>query len=167
MPDLLIRPSRARDAAAIGAVFQRSYGQLLTPDYPEPLLEKVLPVIARPRPDLLGAPGYLVAVSGGRIVAAGGWSRASPQSGGEGSPVGHIRHLACDPDFLRRGIARALMLAALDQACGAGMRLICCLSTRTAVPFYRGLGFEGDAEVDLRLRPGLYFPAVEMRKRIA
>lgn len=163
MQDLVIRPARSRDSGAIADVLKRCYMRQLAPDYPAALLQMALPVITRPRPEQLTSPGFMVAVRHGQVVACGGWSRAASQGGEGPGDVGHIRHLACDPDHLRQGIAAALMRTALDQARAAGMRLLACLSTRRAVPFYRALGFEGDAEVELRLKPGLYFPAVEMR----
>ena len=163
MKDLEIRSSRVRDAQAIGQVLERAYSQLLAPDYDASLLQRVLPIMARPRPELLNAPGYLVALSGGRIVAVGGWSRANPSDGATAAQVGHVRHVACDPDVLRRGVARALLETVIAQARAAGIGLLCCLSTRTAVPFYANLGFRGDGEIDVRLQPGLLFPAVEMR----
>jgi hypothetical protein len=37
-------------------------------------------------------------------------------------------------------------------------------ATRTAVPFYRAMGFEERAEIEVLLRPGIGFPAVEMAR---
>ena len=164
MPDLIIRSALSRDRASIGNVLARSYGTLLAADYPEVLLQEVLPILTRVRPELLTQPGYLVAERAGRVAAVGGWTPAAPQGGSDGEDVGHVRHVACDPECLRQGVTRALMLAAIAQARAAGMRLLCCLSTRTAVPFYHALGFEGAAAIELRLRPGLFFPAAEMRR---
>jgi GNAT superfamily N-acetyltransferase len=163
MPDLIIRPARSRDFDAVAALLKRSYSRQLAADYPDDLLIRALPLLTRPRPDLLSAPSYLVALRDGALLACGGWTRAAPQGGTGAGDVGHIRHVASDPDHLRQGIAGALIGAAIDQARDAGIRLLCCLSTRGAVPFYRALGFVGAAEIDLRLQPGLYFPAVEMR----
>ena len=162
--DLIIRSARARDAGSVGLVLTRSYSQLLAADYPAPLLRQVVPILSRPRPELLGLPSYLVAVKGGRIVAVGGWSRSQPGGGVGTDDVGHIRHVACDPDYLRQGITRALLEVCLASAEAAGIRLLSCLSTRTAVPFYRAMGFDGAAEIELRISPGVLFPAVEMRK---
>jgi N-acetylglutamate synthase-like GNAT family acetyltransferase len=138
----------------------------LAADYPEPLLQQVLPALTRPRPELLGLASYLVAVQGGRIVAVGGWSRSPPGGGVGTGDVGHIRHVACDPPFLRRGITTVLMRNSIAGAARAGVRLLSCLSTRTAAPFYRAIGFEGEAEIKLRISPGVLFPAVEMRRRL-
>lgn len=163
MPDLIIRPARARDASGIGSLLQRSYGTLLPADYPAEVLRPALPLLTAPRAELLSMPSYLVAIKAGKPVAVGGWSIGAPQGSAAVSGIGHVRHVACDPDHLRQGIAGRLMAEVITSARGAGLRLLCCLSTRTAAPFYRSLGFAGEAEIELRLRPGLWFPAVEMR----
>ena len=162
LPDLTIRPSRARDGEAISRVLSRSYGRLLVPDYPDAVLRKALPLIGRANPALVGRPTYFVAVLDGAIAGVGGWTAASPQAGAGGA-VGHVRHVACDPDHVRKGVMRALMAEVLGTARAAGVELMCCLSTRTAVPFYASLGFEGAAEVEVRLAPGVFLPSVEMR----
>jgi N-acetylglutamate synthase-like GNAT family acetyltransferase len=167
MPDLTIRPARARDAGAIGTLLERSYGTLLAADYPPEVLCPALPLLSTPRAELLALPSYLVAVKDGMPVAVGGWSRGAPQGSAAAPGVGHVRHVACDPDHLRQGIAGRLMGEVTASARAAGLRLMCCLSTRTAAPFYRSLGFVGESEVELRLRPGLWFPAVEMRLWLA
>lgn len=163
MPDLIIRSARARDFDAVAGLLKRSYARQLAADYPDALLSRALPVLARPRPGLLSASSYLVALRGGAVLACGGWTRAAPQGGDGAGDVGHIRHVASCPDHLRQGIAGALIRVAIARARAEKMRLLCCISTRGAVPFYRALGFEGTAEIELRLQPGLYFPAIEMR----
>ena len=164
---LILRPARSRDAEAVGRVLTRSYGTLWTGAYPAPLLRQVLPLMTRANPRLLALPSYLVAVLEGRIVAVGGWSRARPDGGQGAGDVGHVRHVACDPEFLCHGFARALMEASFASARADGIRLLCCHSARPAVGFYRALGFEGGAEIELRVSPGVLFPAVEMRRDLS
>jgi hypothetical protein len=40
-----------------------------------------------------------------------------------------------------------------------------CLATRTAVPFYRALGFAELGPAEVTLAPGIVFPAVRMARR--
>ncbi|UYV36948.1 GNAT family N-acetyltransferase [Rhodobacteraceae bacterium D3-12] len=164
VPDLTIRPARARDRMAVGRLLERSYSELLTEDYPTPILAAALPLMTRANPELLMLPTYFVALCGGEVVAVGGWSATLLRSGQGAADVGHVRHVACDPDWLRRGVTRAVMEQSFDSARVAGIRLLSCLSTRTAAPFYRSLGFEVVGEVELRMGPGVFFPVVEMRK---
>ncbi|MDQ2094991.1 GNAT family N-acetyltransferase [Rhodalgimonas zhirmunskyi] len=162
MPDIAsrstrIRASSRRDMAAVRRVLALSYGALLPKDYPQDIVTAALPVIGQANPALVGRAGYFIAeTDSGRAVAVGGWT---PGAAG----VGHVRHVACDPGYLRRGYGRALMARVLDEAEAFGVRMLCCLSTRGAVGFYGALGFEGTSEVEVRLAPGVYLPAVEMR----
>lgn len=162
--DLTIRSARARDVTAVNTVLKRSYAALLAADYPADILKQVLPAMSRAKPELLTLPTYYVGMWRGQIVAVGGWSASFPNGRTGAADVGHIRHVACDPDWLRRGITRALMRRSFESARAAGIRMLCCHSSRTAVPFYRAMGFEGEGEVELRMGSGDLFPAVEMRK---
>ena len=133
-----------------------------------------LPIIARARPELLASGRYYLAFSGeGRLLGAGGWSAAAPgpsdrpEGRAAGGRIGHVRHLATDPDALRQGVARAVMRAVFDAARAAGVTGMECLSTRTAVRFYESVGFRAIGPVEVLLRAGIVFPAVRMiRDRI-
>lgn len=153
---LILRRAVPGDLGAVERLLQRSYPRLLAADYPPSLMVMAVPLLARAQPRLLASGRYFVAVGpDGRILAAGGWS------GGRGGQ-GEVRHVATDPDATRRGIGRALMGAVLGDAKAAGVTRMVCLATRTAVPFYRALGFEEAGQVVITLRPGIDFPAVRM-----
>jgi GNAT superfamily N-acetyltransferase len=164
---IVIRPATPTDMAAVDALLARSYPRLLAADYPPSVLVTAVPIIARARPELLASGRYFVALAGRVAVGAGGYSLAAP--GARGGPEGaseagtaHIRHVATDPDHLRRGIARALMARIFAAAAAEGAVRFDCLSTRTAVPFYASVGFAVLGEVEVPLAPGIGFPAVRM-----
>ncbi|MBF9032487.1 GNAT family N-acetyltransferase [Rhodobacterales bacterium HKCCE3408] len=160
---ITIRPTTAADMSAVDALLAASYPSLLKPDYPPSVLVTALPLISRANPGLLRSGTYFVAMDGtGRALAAGGWSHAAPQGGVGPRDLGHIRHVATHPSVVRKGLATAVMHQALAQAFAAGIRRLLCQSTRTAVPFYEKLGFRARAEIEIALRPGITFPAVEM-----
>jgi hypothetical protein len=50
----------------------------------------------------------------------------------------------------------------MQDAQGAGMQWLNCLSTRTAVPFYAALGFRPLHEAEVTLAPGIVFPVLRM-----
>lgn len=52
----------------------------------------------------------------------------------------------------------------LEHARDRGMRMLLCQSTRTAVPFYRAMGFVALGPVSVELRPGIVFPAEAMAR---
>ncbi|NGQ91125.1 GNAT family N-acetyltransferase [Rhodobacter sp. HX-7-19] len=174
---ITLRRARLSDLAGVDRLLQRSYPRLLKADYPPSTLVLCLPIIARAKPDLLQSGRYFVAEDeAGHLIGAGGWSGARPQgeaSAGEGAvdapgaEIGHVRHVAVDPDRLRAGIGRAVMGEVFVDALRHGIRWLDCLSTRTAVPFYQSLGFRVLHEVEIGLAPGIVFPAVRVMRQIA
>ncbi len=164
MSDLLtLRTATPADLAAVDALLAYSYPRLLAADYPPSVLVTALPLISRARPELLASGTYWVAVDAeGDVVGAGGWTPGAPEDGSAAAGLGHVRHVVTRAGLVRRGIGRALMERAMDQALDRGIRRLNCLSTRTAVPFYAALGFSRLGAVDVALRPGIVFPAVRM-----
>ena len=164
---LTLRLATPDDLSAVDALLGRSYPRLLAADYPPSVMVTAIPIIARARPELLASGRYFLAHDGDRLVGAGGYSLhpPGPRSGqaGAGAPgTAHVRHLATDPDALRRGVARALMEQVLAAAAAEGALRFDCLSTRTAVPFYATMGFRVVGGVEVPLAPGIVFPAVRM-----
>jgi GNAT superfamily N-acetyltransferase len=162
-PTLSLRRASPADLSAVDALLARSYPRLLAADYPPSTMVLAVPRIARARPELLACGTYFLAEDpSGRILAAGGWTRIPPTGAGGIELTGHVRHVATDPDFARRGIGRALMGRVMRDARDAGMEWLDCLSTRTAVPFYASQGFRPLHMVEVPLAPGIVFPAVRM-----
>lgn len=164
MPDqLTLRATRPSDLPALDALFAASYPVLLKPDYPPSVLVTALPLISRAQPALVrSGTFYLVEDGEGRALAAGGWTHTAPQGGVGPRDLGHIRHVVTHPDAVRKGLAGAIMTRCFETARKAGISWMICQSTRTAVPFYKAMGFEARAEIEVMLRPGIGFPAVEM-----
>jgi N-acetylglutamate synthase-like GNAT family acetyltransferase len=127
----------------------------------------LVPLIARARPELLASGRYfVVADSAGRVLGAGGYSLSAPVSAVQRA-LGHIRHVATDPDVTRQGIGRRLMAAVFEAARAEGVQHLDCLSTRTAVPFYASVGFTVLGPVEVPIIPALSFPAVRMVCKIS
>jgi GNAT superfamily N-acetyltransferase len=151
------------DASGVTSLLQQSYPRLLAADYERDVLQNALPLMVQANPSLLASGTYFVAEGDtGRILGAGGWTRRSPTDGGASVRGGHIRHVATHPDALRQGVARSLMRRILSSAKAMGAARLHCLSTRTAVPFYKAMGFVGHGAVTVHMGPGVRFPAVEM-----
>ena len=168
MEKLTVRPGTAGDIAALDALLQRSYPRLLAPDYPPSVLVTAIPRISRAQPGLVTCGTYFVAHRSDQLVGGGGWTRAAPGKGGKAQgSVGHIRHFATDVDAVRLGVGSAIMAEVLRSATQAGITMLDCLSTRTAVSFYRNAGFEPLGDVDVPLDAGITFPAVRMIRRLA
>lgn len=161
--DITIRTTHTRDLPAIDALLAQSYPVLLKPDYAPSVLVTCLPLITRARPELLGSGTYYMAEDcNGDALAAGGWTHGGPQGGIGPRDVGHIRHVVTHPKAVRQGLARSLIERSFAAARNSGVRWMMCQSTRTAEPFYAQMGFQRRGEIEIMLRPGIGFPAVEM-----
>jgi GNAT superfamily N-acetyltransferase len=166
---LIIRTARLSDMAAVDTLLARSYPRLLAADYPPSVMVLALPIISRARPELLASGQYFLAFGAdGKLLGAGGWSAGAPgpsdQPAGQAGPArtGHVRHVATDPAAVRQGVGRAVMAAVFAAAKAAGVTAMDCLSTRTAVPFYKSIGFQVIGPIEVPLRAGIVFPAVQM-----
>lgn len=165
LSQITIRPTTSADLGAIDRLLSESYPALLKRDYPPSVLVTALPLIARARPELLRSGSYYMAEDDeGRALAAGGWTHTGPQGGVGPRDVGHVRHVVTHPRSTRRGLAAAILERCFTEARMAGITWLLCQSTRTAVPFYHAMGFDHRAEIDITLRPGITFPAVEMAR---
>lgn len=89
-------------------------------------------------------------------------SALRPGSRGRVPGVAHIRHVVTDDRLVRCGVGHLLMERVFGTARAAGGRRMECLSTLTAVPFYRAPGFVEVGPVTVPLAPGIDFPAVAM-----
>ena len=156
-----IRPATLDDDTAASRVLAAAYSTLLKPDYDAETLARIVPLISKAKPELLASGTWFVAEIGGKVVACGGWTPDKPGSGTVVPGLGHIRHVAADPAFTRRGIAGALLRHAIAGARAAGATRLECLSTRTAVPFYAANGFVVRREIDLQIA-SIPFPSVDM-----
>lgn len=160
---ITLRRAAPSDLAGVDRLLMRSYSRLLAADYPPSTMVLAVPRFARAQPGLLASGRYFVAEDAqGRILAAGGWSSHSPSGGPVVETTGHVRHVATDPDVVRQGLGRMVMERVMQEARQAEVRWLDCLSTRTAVPFYRSLKFRAMNAQELVLGPGIAFPVMRM-----
>ncbi|MDG4649312.1 GNAT family N-acetyltransferase [Roseibacterium sp. SDUM158017] len=165
LSQITIRPTTSRDLPKVDALLRESYPALLKHDYPPSVLVTALPLISRANPSLLRSGLYYMAEDAeGEAIAVGGWSHSGPQGGVGPRDLAHVRHVATHPAALRRGLAAHILERCFREARAQGITWMMAQSTRTAVPFYRAMGFEERAEVEVMLRPGIGFPAVEMAR---
>lgn len=160
-----IRPAVAADAEAVSAVLHASYSVLLADCCDPGLLVAALPMMNRANPRLLACGTYYVAeLEGQRIAGCGGWTRERPGTGQCQDGVGHIRHFATDPGFLRRGIGNALMARCIDESESHGIYTLECFSTLTAEAFYAAAGFRTLGRFDVEFPNGVKFPSLHMHR---
>lgn len=135
--------------------------------YGAALLDRALPVITRANPALLASGTWHLAVSEpGMVIGCGGWTAARPDTVETRPAVGHVRHFATHPDWIGRGVGRALYLHAERQALEAGIRRFICYASLNAVPFYGALGFRSLRRIEVPLPGGVPFPAMLMEHEL-
>jgi GNAT superfamily N-acetyltransferase len=81
--------------------------------------------------------------------------------------TGKIDALFVHPGFMRRGFGTAMIAHLEALAFAAGLTQVMLDSTLNAAPFYRKIGFEGDAISRYRSSRGLTMDCVPMAKRLA
>ena len=140
--ELLIRPADANDFESISDVYRRS--SLSNEGDREVLLAN---------PEVLVFEGgsiregrTRVAVEDGRLVGF-----ATTTLVGE---IAELDDLFVDPDWMRRGVARALVLDAAAVAGAAGSNRIEVTANGHALSFYSAVGFVADGVVTTQFAPG-------------
>jgi N-acetylglutamate synthase-like GNAT family acetyltransferase len=153
------------DVDAVSELLQHSYPILMAPGYSEEVLARALPLMVRANPALLrSGTFYLAEASDGAVVGCGGWTFERP--GDSVAPIdptlAHIRHFATHPDWVRRGVGRALLDRCIADARAAGVHRLECYSSLVAEPFYDALGFTFVEPLMVEMGPGISLPSVRM-----
>jgi len=164
--DFSVRAATLDDATGITALLQASYPALMGPAYEPAVLGPALELMTVAQPALLESGTYYVAeTTDGLIVGCGGWTREHGdivvQEG-----VGHIRHFGTHPDWIKRGIGKAIYRRCEAAAREAGLIRFDCQSSLNAEAFYAACGFKRIEEIDIEMRPAVVLPVVYMRRAI-
>ena len=143
---LEIRQAAPEEYDEAGEVTALAYREFVRPDDAdwEEYLATIADIAARADRTTI-----LVAVEEGRVLGSLTLElsgRVERHDGRDLDPdEAHVRMLGVHPDARRRGLARALMEAAIDEARGAGRSRVTLHTTqrmRAAQAMYEGLGFE-------------------------
>ena len=161
-----IRPATTDDREVLEELIDACYSTVYPGWYDDVLLSAALPVMLRIDPALLESGRYFAASLGGRLAGCGGWSTATPGTGRTEETVGHIRHFATHPDFMRSGVGSAIIMRCLEEAKREGMRVLRCFSSIPAERFYARHGFDRIDAVNIMLGDSVAFPAVLMEKKL-
>src|SRR4051812_27229997 len=160
-----VRVATPNDADAVGSVLRASYPSLMAPGYPAELLARAVPLMARANPGLLRCGTYSLAQGPeGAALGCGGWTLERPGAAGEphDRSLGHIRHFATHPSWLRHGVGRALFARCAAQARAAGVRRLECYSSLVGEPFYGALGFVAVEPITIEIGSGIAFASIRM-----
>lgn len=171
---MLLRKAVFGDLDELAALARRAVLGLSSGFYDSDQARSASDCITAPDTDLIADQTLFVAIVENRIVGCGGWSKRRKLYTGSAPAEGpcdwldpetrpaRIRAFFVDPNFARRGIARALYEACRDQALEAGFKRFELMATLPGVPFYENLGFISEGATNLELVDGKSLPAVGM-----
>lgn len=157
-----VRVADNRDLQGIGVLLRRSYPVLMKRAYAPDVLALALPLMTQANPDLVSSGRFYVAEDGGAIVGCGGWSFFAPGTGATVDGLVHARHFAVDPDRVGTGVGRAIFDRSAMDAPLAGAIRMQAFSSLNAEPFYRKMGLQRRALIEIPIGPGVAFPAILM-----
>jgi len=168
MPDAFaVRVATPADDAAVNELLAASYPALMRGSYDAVLLAAALPLMTQANPTLLSSGTYYLAeTADGAVAGCGGWTRERPGSGEVVSSLAHIRHFATHPDWVGRGVGRAIYTECAAAARRAGVRRFECYASINAEGFYMALGFKSVRGMSVPMGPRLEFPSILMMRSI-
>ena len=164
--DIMVRIAGPGDRDAIEMLLEASYYALFKSGYDQPILDAALPIITRANAVLLSSGRFYMTEAGTFATGCGGWSVERPGTGEIESGLGHIRHFAVHPDWLRRGIGRAILQRSVDEARLIGLVRLECNSSLVAVDFYAAHGFQDAGPNVTDLGDNLFLPGRLMLRDI-
>ena len=172
----VLRKANLDDRSAIEQLIVESARGLSRQDYSNSQIEAAIASVFGVDTNLIIDQTYFVAESSGMLIGCGGWSKRKTLFGGDQfasrdpgdldpkSEAAKIRAFFVHPEFARKGIGRAILVACEDEARAYGFRSVELMATMPGIPFYRACGYEGDKSVVIELRDGVSLELLPMRK---
>lgn len=149
-----IRLARIDDVPALNALIARSARALSREHYTEAQIEAALLSAYGVDTQLIRDGTYYIAEFAGVLAGCGGWSRRAKLFGSDArnadlvpapldpvSDAARIRAFFVEPNFARKGVARALLAQCERAAHEAGFTQLTLLATLPGVDFYRSAGY--------------------------
>ena len=168
MGSFTVRIATAGDEAAVSSLLDASYSHLLRHHYAPELLIVALPLMTRANPALLACGTYYVAeASDGQAIGCGGWTVERPVTGETADGLAHIRHFATHPQWIGKGVGKALLTRSIRDAEARSVSALECYSTLNAEKFYQAGGFERVRAIEVPFTPETKFPAIHMMRTSA
>lgn len=163
MTGFIIRIASPNDETSVSALLDTCYSTLMAQDYSPDILAKALPLICHANPKLLSSQTYYVAETpSGLIIGCGGWTKERPGSGQSETGLGHIRHFATHPNWIRHGGGAVDYRKCKTDAHHQGVRKLECYSSLSAQSFYAAMAFKVIGPIDIPLQNACLFPSVHM-----
>jgi N-acetylglutamate synthase-like GNAT family acetyltransferase len=165
--EFAVRLASQADAPAVSHLLQASYPALMADSYEPEVLKVALTRMTNAKPVLLDSGTFYVAhTNSDQVIGCGGWSLDRPGSSETIRHLGHIRHFATHPNWLRHGVGRQIFSRIETQAALAEVREFQCFSSLNAIPFYAALGFSVQCHTQVAMGADFNFPVALMRRSI-
>lgn len=174
--DYTIRKARLDDRGAIRDLIANSARGLSQGHYSDEQIELAIATIFGVDTALIEDGTYFVAERDGQLIGCGGWSKRKTLFGGDQfatrdatelnprKDAAKIRAFFIDPQWSRKGIARAILSRCEEEARAAGFRTAELMATLPGVNFYQACGYDTSALMDYEMAKGVTLPLVPMRK---
>ena len=176
--DYVLRKANLDDRAAIEELIVASARGLSRQEYTGRQIEAAIASVFGVDTSLIVDQTYFVAESSGLLLGCGGWSKRKTLFGGDQfarrdsreldpkTEAAKIRAFFVHPEFARKGIGRAILLACEDEARAYGFHSVELMATLPGIPFYMTCGYNGDESVAIELREDVRLELVPMRKSL-
>ncbi len=174
--DYTLRKANLEDREAIEQLIVESARNLSREDYSEPQIEAAILTVFGVDTDLILDGTYFVADSSGMLIGCGGWSKRKTLFGGDRFvsrdsseldtklEAAKIRAFFVHPEYARKGIGRAILIACESEARAYGFQSIELMATLPGLKLYKACGYEGDRRVEYEIGDGIGIEFVPMRK---
>jgi GNAT superfamily N-acetyltransferase len=174
----LLRLAEASDVPAINELTARSIRALHEGIYGQEIIDESIRHAYGVDWQLIVDRTYFVAMSGGSIAGAGGWSFRHTIAGAHGphdppaalldavSNAARMRAFYIDPAYARSGIGSLILNQSEQAAVRAGFFDAELTSTLPAVPFYAALGYQVEQDFALKLPSGSHLKLILMKKNL-
>jgi GNAT superfamily N-acetyltransferase len=166
------------DIPALEALIERSVRELQAADYSTAQMDGALGSVFGVDRQLIRDQTYFLAGKDGVIIACGGWSKRASLFGSDAArpaedalldplqDAARIRAFFVHPEYARRGLGRAILVACEDAIRAAQFRSIELVATLPGVPFYRAFDYGAGERYEVPLVNGLSLPVVRMSKNL-
>jgi GNAT superfamily N-acetyltransferase len=121
---------------------------------------------------------YFAIDDGGVLIGCGGWSRRATLFGGDHSSgrsnvlldaatsAARVRAMYTSPDYVRRGVGRAILQACEEAAKQAGFKRAELMATMAGEPLYRACGYSVIEPSSSTTSSGVRVPLLLMGKAL-
>lgn len=174
--DYIIRKATLHDREAIDRLIAAAARGISTADYSRQQIEAAITTVFNVDTDLILDGTYFVAERDGMLIGCGGWSKRKTLFGGDRyavrdsseidpqSGAAKIRAFFVHPDYARKGIGQAILVACENEARAYGFRSLELMATLPGLSLYTACGYERDDGVRYDIGDGMEMEFVPMRK---